>query len=175
MSENYTVGKDMVVGLAYTLFVDNAIEDNAPESAPLVYLQGHGNLISGLERALEGAKVGEKLSVTVSPEEAYGEYDEEAILPLERGLFPEDYPLAPGNPVTLLDEHDNQHTGYIVDATEKTVRVDMNHPMAGKTLVFECVIVSLRPATPEEIEAGSLTHDDGCCSDCSSCGHHCHD
>ena len=59
MSENLIVAKDVVVGLAYTLYVENAVEDSAPAADPLEYLHGHGNLISGLEKALEGMKVGE--------------------------------------------------------------------------------------------------------------------
>ena len=72
MSENLTVGKDVVVGLAYTLYVENAVEDSAPASAPLEYIHGHGNLISGLEKELEGMAIGEKKNVTIEPEEAYG-------------------------------------------------------------------------------------------------------
>ena len=80
MSENLTVAKDVVVGLAYTLYVENAVEDSAPASAPLEYIHGHGNLISGLEAALEGLKVGDKKNVTVEPEDAYGDYDPENVL-----------------------------------------------------------------------------------------------
>ena len=175
MSEELTVTKGNVVGLAYTLFVDNAIEDSAPVSNPLEYLQGYGNLIQGLEKQLEGMKVGEKKRAVVEPEEGYGEYDEEMIIPLERGLFPPEFPMEIGRQVSLLDDDNHSHTGFISGFTEKTVDVDMNHPMAGKTLEFECEIVSIRKGTDEELAAGGLfTHDDGCCSDCSSCGHHCH-
>ena len=101
MSEELVVAKDIVVGLAYTLYVDNAIEDSASVSEPLEYIHGHGNLISGLEKELEGMKVGEKKTVTVSPEEGYGEYDPENVIKLERSLFPADFRIGKGVMVPL--------------------------------------------------------------------------
>ena len=175
MSENLTVGKDVVVGLAYTLYVENAVEDSAPASAPLEYIHGHGNLIPGLEKELEGMAIGEKKNVTIEPEEAYGEYDPEAVYELERSLFPADFPIEKGRMVPLEDDEGNHLHSYILEWNDDTVTVDLNHPMAGKTLTFDCEIVTLRPGTAEEIEAGSLDLDDGCgCDDCSTCGHHCH-
>lgn len=175
MSENLTVAKDVVVGLAYTLYVENAVEDSAPASAPLEYIHGHGNLISGLEAALEGLKVGDKKNVTVEPEDAYGDYDPENVIDLDRSLFPAEFPIEKGRLVPLEDDEGNHLHSYILDWNDDTVTVDLNSPMAGKTLVFDCEIVSLRPGTEEEIEAGSIYLDDGCgCDDCSSCRHHCH-
>ena len=104
MSEKLVVAKDVVVGLAYTLYVENAVEDSAPASDPLEYLHGHGNLISGLEKALEGLKVGDKKNVTVEPEEAYGEYDPESVIVLDREIFPEDFPIEKGQLVPLQDD-----------------------------------------------------------------------
>ena len=177
MSDNLTVAKDVVVGLAYTLYVENAVEDSAPATAPLEYIHGHGNLIPGLEKALEGMKVGEKKQqITIEPEEAYGEYDPESVYLLDRSEFPENFALQKGRPIYLMNEEDGQHyQGFILDWTDDTVTVDLNAPMAGKTLVFDCEIVSLRPGTEEEIAAGSINLDEGCgCDDCSTCGHHCH-
>ncbi len=174
MNENLTVAKDIVVGLAYTLYVEGAVEDSAPTSDPLEYIQGHGNLISGLEKALEGLKVGDKKNVTVEPEEAYGEYDPENVITLERSLFPAGFPIEKGRMVALQDDEGNHVHSYITEWTDDTVTVDLNSPMAGKTLVFDCEIVSLRPGTEEEIEAGGVGLDGGCGCDCSSCGHNCH-
>lgn len=175
MSENLVVAKDVVVGLAYTLYVENAVEDSASASEPLEFIHGHGNLIIGLEKALEGMKVGDKKHVTVEPEEAYGEYDPENVIELDRSLFPADFPILKGQLVPLEDDEGHHLHSYILEWNDKTVTVDLNAPMAGKTLVFDCEIVSLRPGTEEEIEAGSIDLGGGCgCDDCSSCGHHCH-
>ena len=113
MSENLTVGKDVVVGLAYTLYVENAVEDSASVAAPLEYIHGHGNLISGLEKALEGMKVGDKKQVTVEPEDGYGEYDPEQVVELERSLFPADFPIKKGQMVPLEDDNGNHFHSYI--------------------------------------------------------------
>ncbi len=174
MSENLVVAKDVVVGLAYTLYVENAVEDSAPAAEPLEYLHGHGNLISGLEKELEGMKVGEKKNVTVEPEEAYGEYDPENLITLDRSLFPEGFPIDKGRMVPLEDDEGHHIHSFISEWTDDTVTVDLNHPMSGKTLVFDCEIVSLRPGTAEEIKAGSVELGDGCGCDCGSCGHQCH-
>ena len=174
MSDSLVVAKDMAVGLAYTLYVDNAVEDSAPTSDPLEYLHGHNNLISGLEKALEGMKVGDKKNVTVEPEEAYGEYDPENIIVLDRSLFPQGFPIEKGRVVPLQDDEGNHLHSYILEWTDDTVTVDLNPPMAGKTLVFDCEIVSIRPGTAEEIEEGSLDLGGCDCGDCSSCGHSCH-
>ena len=175
MSENLCVANDVVVGIAYTLYVENAVEDSAPAYEPLEYIHGHGNLITGLEKAIEGMKVGEKKTVTSEPEEAYGDYDPENVYELDRSMFPADFPIEKGRMVPLADDEGNHIHSFISEWTDSTVTVDLNHPMAGKTLTFDVEIVSLRPGTDEEIKAGSIYLDDGCgCDDCSSCGHHCH-
>ena len=124
MSENLTVAKDVVVGLAYTLYVENAVEDSAPASAPLEYIHGHGNLISGLEAALEGLKVGDKKNVTVEPEDAYGDYDPENVIDLDRSLFPAEFPIEKGRLVPLEDDEGNHLHSYILDWNDDTVTVD---------------------------------------------------
>ena len=180
MSE-LTVSKNVVVGLAYTLYVDGAIEDNAPASAPLEYLHGRGNLIPGMETQIEGMKVGEKKQITVDPADGYGEHDPELVIALDRSLLPAGYPLHKGHYLPLGDEAGNHYKGLILSWDENTITVDINHPMAGKTLVFDVEIVSLREGTDEEIMNGSLESHHGCgcgCDDCGSdcggCGGHCH-
>ncbi len=172
MSE-LTVSKNVVVGLAYTLYVDGAIEDNAPASAPLEYLHGRGNLIPGMETQIEGMKVGEKKQITVDPADGYGEHDPEGVIPLDRGMFPEGYPLHKGHALQLTDDEGHHFVGYIQDWDDATVTVDMNHPMAGKTLVFDVEIVSLREGTDEEIMNGSLESHHGCDCGCDDCGSGC--
>ena len=154
MSE-LTVSKNVVVGLAYTLYVDGAIEDHAPASAPLEYLHGRGNLIPGMETQIEGMKVGEKKQITVDPADGYGEHDPELVIALDRSLLPAGYPLHKGHYLPLGDEAGNHYKGLILSWDENTITVDINHPMAGKTLVFDVEIVSLREGTDEEIMNGS--------------------
>ena len=128
MSENLTVGKDVVVGLAYTLYVENAVEDSAPASDPLEYIHGHGNLISGLEKELEGMAIGDKKNVTIEPEEAYGEYDPENVIELERSLFPADFPIEKGRMVPLEDDQGNHLHSYILGEAVEVLRFRHPHP-----------------------------------------------
>ena len=183
MSE-LTVSKNVVVGLAFTLYVDGAIEWYTPASKPLEYLHGRDNMIPGLERQIEGMKVGEKKkNITVDPEEAYGEYDSKLIETFDRSEFPENL-LFQGCPIAWLDEDGKEKRGTVQSWDDNIVTVyKINHPMAGKTLVFDVEIVSLREGTDEEIANGYVKSDDDCgcgcgCDDCGSdcggCGGHCH-
>ena len=176
MSE-LTVSKNVVVGLAYTLYVDGAIEDHAPASAPLEYLHGRGNLIPGMETQIEGMKVGEKKQITVDPADGYGEADP---VYFDRKQVP-DYCLRKGIRVQYTEEDGSIGEAFIQSWDDEVVTADKNHPMAGKTLVFDVEIVSLREGTDEEIMNGSLESHHGCdcgCDDCGSdcggCGGHCH-
>lgn len=163
MSENeLVVADDMVVSLAYVLTVDGEELDSADASEPLEYLQGHTQIIPGLEKALAGKQVGEKLQVIVEPDEAYGEYDEDEVdtIPLE--AFPDDFEPALGDDLQLRDTE----TGHVFNATvvellEDAVKVDFNHPLAGETLTFEVEITGIRPATSEELAHGHVHGPDG--------------
>ena len=170
------IENDKWVEIHYTLKDDNGNQiDSSVGNEPLGYVHGRGYLISGLENQLAGHEPGDKFSAHIEPKDGYGEYDPEAVYMLERSMFPADFPIEKGRLVPLEDDEGNHLHSYIQEWNDETVTVDLNHPMAGKTLVFDCEIVSLRPGTAEEIEAGSIYLDDGCgCDDCSSCGHHCH-
>ena len=167
MSDELSVKTNVVVSLAYRLTVDGVSADHAPAEAPLVYLQGRGNLIVGLERELEGMKAGESKSVLISPDDGYGEYDPEAVIQLERSLFGDSYPLSIGGTVHLQDEANHHFEARVVAIDEAAVTVDLNHPMAGKELLFDVEIVDLREATADEPAGGC-----GGCSchgGCSGC------
>lgn len=165
----YQVKDEMVIGMRYTLTVDGKLEDQTDPQTQFEFIQGEGNIIPGLEKGLEGMKVGEKKTITVTEDEGYGPYDDDAIIDLDKNAFPPKYDLSLGNPISLVDDAGQHCTAYIHHVDADKVWVDLNHPMAGKTLVFDVEIVSIRPATEEELNEGHL-HDDDCgCSDCSSC------
>ncbi len=176
MSNDLQIKENIVVSLAYTLTVDGSTEDSAGADSPLVYLQGHGNLISGLERELEGMKVGEKKSVLIQPEDGYGRFDPEQVVDLERSLFGESYPVQVGGHVHLQDDANHHFEATIKAVTDSTVTVDLNHPLAGKELLFDVEIVDLREATEDEIQMGFIPpagFSGGCGGSCSSCGGGC--
>ena len=160
--QSLVVADDLVVRLDYTLTLGGGeVYDSSEESGPLEYLQGHGQLIPGLEQALYDMAVGDEKDVVVTPDLAYGEYDSEAVQELPRDMFPAEMELEAGMAIDLYDEDaEEELEATIDDVDDDTVVVNFNHPLAGETLNFHVRIVDIRPATPEELDHGHA-HDDG--------------
>jgi FKBP-type peptidyl-prolyl cis-trans isomerase SlyD len=154
--QSLVVADDLVVRLDYTLTLSSGeVYDSSAESGPLEYLQGHGQLIPGLEEALYDMAVGEEKDVVVTPDVAYGEYDPEAIQEIPRDIFPAEMELEAGMSIDLYDEDaDEELEATIEEVDEETVLVNFNHPLAGETLNFHVRIAGLREATPEELDHG---------------------
>jgi FKBP-type peptidyl-prolyl cis-trans isomerase SlyD len=148
------VADGIIVTMDYVLTVDGEEIDSSKEEGPLAYLQGADNIIPGLERELEGMKIGESKKVTVAPEDGYGEIDPEGITEVSIDEFPEEIPLEPGVELELTDTDGEEMFATIIEVSEDTVTLDTNHPLAGKTLHFEVTIVDLRHASNEEIAHG---------------------
>lgn len=155
MADN-TVQKDMVVSIAYKLTVDGEILDEAGEGDALQFLQGHRNIITGLESELAGMKAGESKTVIVSPVEGYGLVDEESFDDLNLDEFPEGVTPEVGMELEVKDEEGNEMYGKVVSIEGDVVRMDFNHPLAGKDLHFDVKVVEVRPATPEELSHGHV-------------------
>ncbi|MCC5842335.1 MAG: peptidylprolyl isomerase [Opitutales bacterium] len=158
------IAKDCVVSMDYRLTGgDGKVLDESAEGQPLVYLHGHGNIIPGLESALDGRSSGESLNVRVAPADAYGELDPRLVQEVERSMFPAGAPLEVG-----MRFHAGTPQGprvvRITAIGDKTVKVDANHELAGETLDFAVTIRDVRAATADEIAHGHV-HAGG------SCGH----
>ena len=151
-----TVQDHMVVKLDYTLIVEDEIMESTEEGEPIVFIQGIGQIIPGLEEALYGLKVGEKKTVEVLPEDAYGIYDPDSLEVAKKEEFSEEIPLDVGTFLDLRDNEGEVLSAQIIEADEETVTLDFNHPLAGKTLTFEITIAALRPATQEELDHGHV-------------------
>jgi FKBP-type peptidyl-prolyl cis-trans isomerase SlyD len=156
MSDLTVVQDGQVVSMEYTLTVDDEVLDSSEGEAPLEFLQGKGNIIPGLERALYGMKVGESKSVVVAPTDAYGEFDEEAFTSVSREDFPADVPLEEGTELQVTDDDGEEATAYIDSFDDKAVRLDFNHPLASTELHFDVKILGLREATPDELAHGHV-------------------
>jgi FKBP-type peptidyl-prolyl cis-trans isomerase SlyD len=147
--------KDSVVSLEYRLHLgDGEVVDEGGADDPLVYLHGHEEIPPGLEKALEGKGVGEQVKVVVTPEEGYGKYDPEGVEEVPREDFPPELPVEEGEVLTGTDEEGNDIEFLIKEVKGKTVVIDYNHPLAGKTLHFDVKVLEVRAATPEELEHG---------------------
>ncbi len=154
------VKDDVVVSLDYTLKVDGEVIDSSQGMEPLQFIQGRGQIIPGLETQLYGMAVGERKDVTVSPQQAYGEVDPENFTDLPRSEFPPEIPLQPGIQLEMTDQDGETMGATIVSVDAQNVRLDFNHPLAGKKLDFSVEVVALRDPTPEELAHGHV-HGEG--------------
>lgn len=149
------IGKNKVVSIHYTL-TDNegTTIDSSIGGAPLVYIQGIGNLIPGMEEGLDGHSVGEKLVIKVSPEKGYGVRHEQLIQKVPRASFGTQ-DIKPG----MQFQTQGNHGAQVVTVTEvglDSVTVDGNHPLAGVDLNFDVEVMDIRLATKEELEHGHV-------------------
>lgn len=158
MSDNpLTVSNGQVVRLEYTLRLDDGdIVDSSVGREPLEFLSGQGQIIPGLEKALQGMSVGEERKVTVAPDEGYGEVDPDAFEEVSPDNFPKEVELEPGMSVQVSDAGGEVFEAYVAELHPDGVLLDFNHPLAGETLHFEVKVVGLRPATAEEQAHGHV-------------------
>lgn len=138
---------------------DQVLDQSTPE-APLLYLHGHGNIIPGLENELNGKAVGDAIKVSVSPEEGYGEYDEQLIQAVPRNMFEGIDEIEPGMQFQA-QMGDGVQIVTVREVTEDTITIDANHDLAGKTLHFEASVKEIRDASADELEHGHI-HGPGC-------------
>lgn len=154
MSEGMKIEDGQVVSMEYTLLVDGEVVDTSTGREPLEFIQGTGNIIPGLERELYGMVIGDNKKVSVDPSDAYGELDPDAYADVPRAEFPDEIPLEKGVEIQVRDQSNNPMFARIDAFTDEIVKLDFNHPLAGKTLNFDVTIVGLRGASPEELDHG---------------------
>ncbi|MEH6564106.1 MAG: peptidylprolyl isomerase [Halopseudomonas sp.] len=155
------IAANKAVSIDYTLTnAEGEVLDSSNGGAPLVYLHGAGNIIPGLEKALEGKQAGDAVNVTVEPAEAYGEFNAELIAVLGRNMFEGVDELEVG-----MQFHASGPDGSMQIVTIKAlegdeVTVDGNHPLAGEQLTFDVKVVDVREATEDEMAHGHI-HGEG--------------
>ena len=157
------IADNKAVLIHYTLTnLDDEVMDSSAGGEPLAYLHGKGNIVPGLEKELLGKKAGDKVNVEVSPEEGYGELNEELIQEVERAAFEGVESIEVGMRF-MAQTAWGQQPVVVTAVTEETVIVDGNHPLADQTLKFDVEVVEVRDASEEELEHGHA-HGEG--------GHH---
>jgi FKBP-type peptidyl-prolyl cis-trans isomerase SlyD len=150
------VSQDAVVSIHYTLRNDQGETlDSSAGGEPLAYLHGNGNLIPGLERALEGKSTGDKLNVTVAAEDAYGELDPSLVQDVPRAAFRGIDDIQVGMQFQAESNH-GPRAVVVTKVAADVITVDGNHPLAGQSLSFEVEIKDVRTATEEELEHGHV-------------------
>jgi FKBP-type peptidyl-prolyl cis-trans isomerase SlyD len=145
------IEKDKVISIDYKLSVEGNVVDES-DGEPLVYLHGYGNIIAGIEAALTGLEPGAEINVSVTPEAGYGFYDEQLIQTIPVSSFDDD--LEVGGHYTGEDEDGQALSFTVLEIEGEEALVDFNHPLAGDTLAFWVSVLSVREATPRELEVG---------------------
>jgi FKBP-type peptidyl-prolyl cis-trans isomerase SlyD len=155
MSE--VIAENKVATLAYEIWVDDELLETVTVENAIEYLHGWDNIVPGLEKALEGKVAGDTFDITVPPEEGYGDYDDELIEEIDRSDFDfeeESVQIEIGMEVEMLDEEGDIIEGTIVGIEDDVVLVDMNPPLAGKTIRYAGEVISVREANEDELDWG---------------------
>ncbi|HDP89192.1 MAG TPA: peptidylprolyl isomerase [Thioalkalivibrio sp.] len=150
------IAKNSVVVIDYTLTDDNGdVVDSSAGGEPLAYIQGIGQIIPGLENALEGKSAGDEVSVKIPPAEGYGDYNEGLIQVVPREMFQGVDTIEPG-----MQFHAQTSQGIqaitVTQVEGDDITIDGNHPLAGKNLNFAVTIKDVREATGEELDHGHV-------------------
>jgi FKBP-type peptidyl-prolyl cis-trans isomerase SlyD len=155
------VADNMAVSIHYTLTNDEGeVLDSSIGDEALVYLQGGGNIISGLEKALHGKATGDKFNVRIPAEDAYGELMDEMVQVISREMFEGIDNIEVG-----MQFHADVSSGTgvvtVVNIDGDDITIDGNHPLAGLALTFDVEVIEVRAATQEEMAHGHI-HGAGC-------------
>jgi FKBP-type peptidyl-prolyl cis-trans isomerase SlyD len=147
--------KNTVVSLRYELF-DASGDLLEKTEDPTSYLHGgYDGIFPTVEESLQGKSVGEKIKITMEPDNAFGEYEHDLVRVEPRNLFPDNIAIGMQFEGGIEDGDDDDYSLYtVVEVTDSEVTVDGNHPLAGKTLDFVGVVTAVRAATTEELEHG---------------------
>lgn len=150
------IAADRIVTIHYTLKDDDgAVLDSSAGADPLTYIQGHGNLVAGLEKALEGRQGGNTLTVVVAPAEGYGTRDEALVQRVPKRKLQGAGDIKKGMQFQARTE-DGMRLFTVTAVVGDMVTLDGNHPLADQTLHFDIEVVDVREATAEELEHGHV-------------------
>jgi len=148
MNKELTIGPDTQVELHFSLKLENGdIVDSNFESSPATFVVGDGNLLPGFERSLFGLVVGDKAELVILPENAFGRPNDNNIQVVDRTRFSKEFELSEGLVVTFADASGGEVPGVVRAFNEDQVTIDFNHPLSGKTILFQVQILNVAPAT----------------------------
>lgn len=170
------ISPNKFVSLSYDLNVGEGNEKELMERAtpehPLEFIYGTNSMLEAFENNLDGLSEGDAFDFVLTPEQAYGEYDDERVVDLPRNIFEVDGQVDErvvfeGNTIPMMDSNGNRLNGSVVSVSDTEVKMDFNHPLAGETLHFSGKVLNVREASAEEIAALFAPQGCGC-----GCGGH---
>jgi peptidylprolyl isomerase len=135
------VEKGKQVKLDYVLFANGEEIANSQVNGPIEYTQGEGQIMPGLEKRVEGMKVGEKKSVVVPSDEAFGPVRQDAFREFPKAEMPQGFTPQAGQRITLEDNAGRKYPATIVEVRAETIIIDLNHPLAGQDLRFDVTVI----------------------------------
>ena len=151
MTEGLSIENDRVVRVHYDIRdVAGELVESSRDQDPLALLHGHGNLLAAVENALVGHRAGDRLDITLAPEDAFGARRDDWTQRISKKYFPNAARLKPGMQ-TQLQTKEGMRPVTVLKVGGKVVDVDLNHPLAGQTLKFDIEVVDVREATAEEL------------------------
>ncbi len=160
MTKAVTVGD--TISVHYTgRFENGEVFDSSEDRSPLKFTVGAGQLVKGFDDAVVGMMPGEKKTVNVSPEEGYGEHNPDYVIDFPKANIPPEMKLEVGMQLQMSDQAGQPVPVFVAEILDNLVKLDANHPLAGKTLVFDVHIVE----TGLEADCGN-----NCSCGCSGCG-----
>ena len=180
-----TISENKFVAVSYELYTegdegsDPELMEKTTEDRPLRFTFGMGMMLEKFEENLRGLSVGDTFDFIIPPEEAYGKFEEDYVLDLDKSLFEIDGKIDSenvfvGNLIPMFDSDGQRINGTVLEISENTVIMDFNHPLAGETLHFIGEVVVVREATEDEITAAMRTMQkcsfDNCCDCTCGCG-----
>ena len=150
-----------VVTLNYTLTDDQGAVIDKSEDGSFVYIHGANSIIPGLENALSGKKAGDELSVSVAPEDAYGERSDGMLQQVPKSMFEDQSQVEVGMQFHAQSPKGETLVVTVTEVSDDNVTIDGNHPLAGAQLNFDVKVVDVREATEEEVDHGHVHGPEG--------------
>lgn len=172
------------ITVAYKLYTvedgEKEFTEEAPAAHPFQFISGLGMTLEAFESQLNTLNQGDKFDFTLTPEEAYGDYNEEQVIDLPKEIFLIDGKfdnehVVEGAVVPLMTNDGQRINGSVVEVKEDVVVMDMNHPLAGCSLNFVGEVITSREATSAEITEAIQMMSGGCGGSCGGCGGGCAD
>jgi FKBP-type peptidyl-prolyl cis-trans isomerase SlyD len=152
--DSITISDDKVVSFHYALRdSEGTVNESSAGASPVVYLHGRNNIVPGLETQMVGKRSGDKFTATVAPEQAYGLRNENAVQRVPLKHLATRGPIEPGQ-LVVVNTREGGRQARVLKVGHFNVDLDLNHPLAGKTLTFDIEIVDVRAATEEELAHG---------------------
>lgn len=140
-----TIQDNRDIGLEYTLTVEGNVVDTTQDRGPFHYIHGQGQLIPGLERELAGLHVGDAKEVTIPPEDGYGLVDPAAFVEVPKDQLPSEVTPTVGLVLRGVNPDGKSFRAKVNEVKDKSVVLDLNHPLAGKTLNFQVKVTNISP------------------------------